>query len=65
MTLSALVIQINERMRDVGDVLAIARAEAQKKHGLKHRKVEVKEIVYVPRLNVYVALYKLPVVRKG
>ena len=44
-------------------MLAIARAEAKKKHGLKRERVEIQEIIYVPRVNVYVALYKIPDVR--
>lgn len=63
--LSALVIRVNERIKDLGDLLAIARAEAQKRHHLKHSKAEVLEIIYVPRLDVYVALYRIPDVRGG
>ena len=32
MALSSLVIYVDENEKDVGDLLAIARAEAQKKH---------------------------------
>jgi hypothetical protein len=63
--LSALVIRVNGKIRDLGDLLAIARAEAMKRHGLKHGRVEVLEIVYVPSQSVYVALYKTPDVRGG
>jgi len=65
MVLSAIVIQVTERVHDVGDLLAIASAEAQKRHGLKHERVTIKELVYVPRLAVYVALYGTPEVRGG
>ncbi|MBS7612229.1 hypothetical protein KEJ27_08545 [Candidatus Bathyarchaeota archaeon] len=61
--LSALVIRINEKIKDLGDLLAIARAEAQKKHHVKGVKIEILDIAFIPRLNVYVALYKTPVVR--
>jgi hypothetical protein len=65
MELSALVIRVNPRIRDLGDILAIARAEARKRHGLKHGRIEVVELLYAPRLGVYVALYKTPDVRGG
>jgi hypothetical protein len=61
--LSALVIRVNEGVRDLGDLLAIARAEAMKRHGLKHSRVEVLEVVYVPRLGIYVAVYRTPEAR--
>jgi len=64
MPYSALVIHV-EKSKDLGDVLAIARAEAKKKHGLKHERIDILDIVYVPRLEVYVALYKAPEVRGG
>jgi len=63
MVLSALLIHINKRVKDIGDLLSIARAEAQKKHGLKHARIKIEELVYVPRLKVYVVLYKAPDVR--
>jgi len=62
MGLSALVIYA-ENDKPLGDLLAIARAEAMKKHGVKHERVEVFEITHVPRLGVYVAVYKTPEVR--
>jgi hypothetical protein len=63
--LSALVIRVNEGVRDLGDLLAIARAEAMKRHGLKHSRVEVLEVVYIPRLDIYVAVYRTPDARGG
>jgi len=60
MELSAIVIRVNDKVKDFGDLLAIARAEAQKRHGVKRGSIEVKEIVFVPSLGVYVALYKAP-----
>jgi len=66
MELSALVIHVNnKKVRDLGDLLAIARTEAKRRHGLEHVRIEVKEILYVPSLNVYVALYQAPAVRGG
>lgn len=63
--LSASVIRVNDRIRDLGDLLTIARAEPRKRHRLKNAKIEVLEIVYVARLGVYVALYKTPEARGG
>jgi len=62
MEYSALVIRA-EKYMPLGDLLAIARAEAKKRHGLNCERVEVFEVFYVPRLDVYVALYRAPDVR--
>jgi len=61
-SLSALVIYA-ENDKPLGDLLAIARTEAKKKHGLKTGRVEVLAVHYVPRLGIYVAVYKTPEVR--
>lgn len=55
--LKALVIVPNERSRDMGSLLAIARAEAQKREHIR-RKVNVKSILYDPVCGVYIALYE-------
>ena len=65
MELSALVIHVNEKVRDLGDLLAIARAEARRRHGLRRVRIDVKEVLYVASLDVYVALYQAPAVRGG
>ena len=57
---SALVIEMKQEDKDIGDLLQIACVEAMKRHHLKHGRIEVKEIIFVPRLKVYVALYKRP-----
>lgn len=57
--LRALVIVPNQKTKDVGDLLAIARATAQKiAHTRKN--VNVRSILYDPVTQVYVALYSLP-----
>lgn len=53
----ALVIVPNSRTTDVGDLLAIARAEAQKREQT-HEKVEIKALPFIPELGVYVAIYE-------
>ncbi len=62
MAYSAIVIHV-EKDKGIGDLLAIARAETMKKHGLKREKVDILEFIYVQRLDVYVTLYKAPEVR--
>ena len=62
--LKALVIVPNERTKDVGDLLQIARAEIKKRH-LTQTRPNVKVIKFVPECGVYVAVYKVPDVRKG
>ena len=62
--LKALVITPNQRTKDVGDLLAIARATAQKiEH--THKKMNVRALTFVPECGVYVAVYKVPDVRKA
>jgi hypothetical protein len=63
--LSALVIHVDGRAMDLGDLLAVARAEARRRHGFKGGRILVKEILYVPSLDVYVALYQAPDVGGG
>ena len=62
--LKALVIVPNQRTKDVGDLLAIARATAQKREHT-HEKVNIRAIQFVASLGVYVAVYELPDVRAG
>lgn len=62
--LRALVIIPNQKTKDVGDLLQIARAEAQKREHTRS-KVNVKAIQFVPECQVYVAVYKVPGVRDG
>ena len=55
--LKALVIVPNDRTREMGSLLAIARAEAQKKEHT-HENVRVRSILYDPVTKVFVALYE-------
>lgn len=64
MRLRALVITPNERTKDVGDILAIARAEAQKREHTRQN-ISIKVVKFVAELSVYVALYMVPDVREG
>jgi len=59
---SALVLLAN-REKSLGDLLAIARAEAKKKVGLKRGRITVHEILYIPKLDIHVAVFSAPDVR--
>lgn len=59
---SALVIRA-KREKSLGDLLAIASAEAKKMYRLKQGRVEVYEVLYIPRLDVHVAVFSAPDVR--
>ena len=62
--LRSLVVYGNERTSDIGDILRIVRAEAQKREHT-HENINVKTIIYVGECGCYVALYKIPGVREG
>jgi len=62
--LKALVIVPNERTQDMGSLLAIARAEAQR-NLRSHQNVVVKTIHWVPECGVYVVLYEAPGVQRA
>lgn len=64
MQYSALVIAADKE-KPLGDLLAIASAEAKKKHGLAHDRVDVVDVLYSVRLSVFVALYRSPDVMGG
>ncbi len=55
--LKALVILSNERSQDMGALLAIARAEAQKREHT-HKHLKIRNILYCPVTKVFVALYE-------
>lgn len=61
--LKALVVVPNKKTSDLGDLLAIARAEARKR---EHSSVNppVRSLIFVPELDVYVAVYEVKVVQK-
>jgi hypothetical protein len=55
--LKALVIIPNSRTREVGDLLAVARAEARKReHADKNP--PIRALRFFPELGVYVAVYE-------
>jgi len=60
---SAIVIQADKN-KLLGDLLAIAQAEAKKRCGLKKGRIEVHEILFVPKLEIHVAVYSIPGVRE-
>lgn len=55
--LKALVIIPNSRTREVGDLLAVARAEARKREHAD-RNPPVRALRFLPELGVYVAVYE-------
>jgi len=55
--LRALVIVSNDKTVDMGDILAIARSQAQKREHT-HENVNVKSILYDPVTGSYVVLYE-------
>ena len=58
--LKALVIVPNRRTNELGDLLAIARAEARKReHADKNP--PIRALVFVPELQVYCAIYEAQV----
>lgn len=57
MTLRAIVVYPNERTSDLGCLLAIARAEACRREGVKVNP-PVRSLVFVAELGVYVAIYQ-------
>ena len=62
--LRALVIVPSQRARELGDLLAIARAEAQKREHT-HKTVKIKALEFFAQLGVYVAIYEVPDGKRG
>ena len=58
--LKSIVIIPNEKTRDHGALLAIARREAKRREHT-HENLVVRTIKFVPECGVYVALYESPV----
>jgi hypothetical protein len=54
--LKALVISSNDKTRDLGSIVAIARSEACKREGSMVNP-PVRALVFVAELGVYVAVY--------
>jgi hypothetical protein len=55
--LRALVIVPNERMKDFGDLVAVARTEARKRDRSQENPL-IRAISFIPELSVYVAVYE-------
>jgi hypothetical protein len=55
--LKALVIVPNEKTREYGSLLAVARAEARKREHAKQNP-PICALKFFPELNVYVAIYE-------
>lgn len=53
----ALVIVPNDQTREVGSLLAVARAEARKREKSEHAP-PIRALRYFPELCVYVAVYE-------
>jgi hypothetical protein len=54
--MKALVIVPNSRTKEIGDLLAIARAEARKREHA-NKNPPIRALVFVPELQVYCAIY--------
>jgi hypothetical protein len=61
--LKALVVVPNERTREYGSLLAVARAEARKREH-SDKNPPVLALKYVPELGIYVAVYEALEVKK-
>lgn len=55
--LKAIVVVPNERTREFGSLLAVARAEARKREHVQENP-PVRALVFVSELGVYVAVYE-------
>ena len=61
--LKALVIVPNEKTREFGSLLAVARAEAQKREKAD-KNPPIRALNFVPELGIYVAIYEALDVQK-
>lgn len=55
--LKALVVIPNNRTKELGAILQIARCEARKREHAKDNP-PIRSLIFVPELGVYVALYE-------
>ena len=62
--LRACVIIKNERVKSHGDLLAISRSVAKTVEQSKSN-IAIKAIIYVPELDVHLAIYEKPMKHKG
>lgn len=56
--LKALVVIPNEKTKEVGTLLAVARAEARKREHTQQNP-PIRALVFVPELQVYCAIYEV------
>lgn len=56
--LRAVIIVPNERTKELGDLLAIARSEAQRREHTRQN-MEIRAMQFVAELSVYVAVYEV------
>jgi hypothetical protein len=61
--LKALVVVPNERTREYGCLIAVARAEARKREH-SQQNLPIRAIRFFPELNVYVAVYEADAIQK-
>lgn len=61
--LKALVVVPNERTREYGSLLAVARAEARKREHA-NTNPPIRALRFFPELGVYVAVYEADAIRK-
>jgi len=61
--LKSLVVVPNNRTKDLGSILQIARCEARKRERAD-RNPPIRALRFFPELGVYVALYEVPDVQK-
>ncbi len=54
-----------DKDKPLGDLLAITRAEARRKFGMKKGRIDVHEVLYIPKLDIHVAVFSAPDVRGG
>ena len=61
--LKALVIVPNERTREYGSLIAVARAEARKREQ-SNKNPPILALKFIPELQVYVAVYEAQTTQK-
>ena len=61
--LKALIIIPNSRTKQLGDLLAIAKAESKKRERT-YQNLPIKSLFFVPECGVYVAIYETKGVQK-
>jgi hypothetical protein len=49
----------NVNTKDIGDLLAVARAEARKREHIQ-KNPPIRALNFIPELGVYIAVYEIP-----